>query len=119
MLNEHLQDGRFQYHPADAYTDEGELRVYTQPLVGGASSDRRTRDMVRHAVHDVVTVRLASCMEPWERGENGEMHTAVVIHQHHDADRVTFVSSTILRRPCVACTRISLPSHLTPTRTRA
>ena len=24
---EHMQDGRFQYHPADAYTDGGELRI--------------------------------------------------------------------------------------------
>jgi len=29
---EHLQGVRFQFHPADAYTDEGELRVYAQPL---------------------------------------------------------------------------------------
>ena len=81
---EHLQDGRFQYHPADAYTDEGELRVYTQPLSGGARPTRLTVGMIRYAVHDVVTVRLASCMEPWEHGENGEIHTAVVVHQRHD-----------------------------------
>ena len=37
---EHLQDVRFQFHPAGAHTDEGELRVYTQPLVRGAHSAR-------------------------------------------------------------------------------
>ena len=67
--------------------DKGERRVYTQPLAGGASSARQSRAMVRYAVHDVVTVRLASRMEPWDRGENGEMHTAIVIHQHHDGSR--------------------------------
>ena len=77
---EHLQDVRFQFHPAGAYTDEGELRVYTQSLVRGAHSARQTRVMVRYAVH----VRLASCMDPLDHGENGKMHTAVVICQHHD-----------------------------------
>ena len=80
----HLQDVRFQYHPADAHTDKGELRVYTQPLVRGAYSLRQTHVMVRYAVHDVVTVRLASCMDPSGRDESGEMHTAVVFCQHHD-----------------------------------
>jgi hypothetical protein len=28
---EHWAHGRFRYHPADSYTNEGELRVYTQP----------------------------------------------------------------------------------------
>ena len=79
---EHLLDGQFGYLPADSYTDEGELRVYTQPLSPGAWPTRRTVAMVRYAVHDVVTVRLASCMEPWGGGEDGETHTAVVIHQH-------------------------------------
>ena len=40
--------------------------------------------MVRYAVHDVVTVRLTSCMNLSDRDESGEVHTAVVICQHHD-----------------------------------
>ena len=39
---------------------------------------------MRYAVHDVVTVRLASCMDLPDHGESGEMHTTVVICQHHD-----------------------------------
>ena len=80
---EPLQDGQFQYLPAGSYTDEGELRVHTQPLSPGARPTRRSVDLIRYAVHDVVTVRLASCMEPWGSGENGMLHTAVVVHQHH------------------------------------
>ena len=95
---EHLLDDQFRYLPADSYTDEGELRVYTQPLSPGARPTKRTVNMARYAVHDVVTVRLASCMEQWGGGEDGETHTAVVIHQHSD-ERVTSVSLTILRRP--------------------
>ena len=53
------------------------------PWVRGANSARQTRVMVRYAVLDVVTVRLASCMDPLDHGESGEMHTAVVICQHH------------------------------------
>ena len=32
---------------------------------------------MRYAVHDVVTVCLTSCMNLSDRGESGEMHTAV------------------------------------------
>ena len=64
---EHLPDGQFRYLPADSYTDEGELRVYTQPLSPGARPSRRTVAMIRYAVHGVVTVRLDSCMEPLGR----------------------------------------------------
>ena len=81
---ENPQDGQFRYLPADSYTDEGELRVYTQPLSPGARPTRRSVGMIRYAVHDVVTARLASCMEPWGSGEDGETHTAVVVHQHSD-----------------------------------
>ena len=31
--HEHGAHGQLRYYPADSYTDEGELRVYTQPLV--------------------------------------------------------------------------------------
>ena len=62
---EHVYDGQFRYLPADSYTDEGELRVSTQPLSPDARTSRRAVGMVRYAVHGVVTVRLASCMEPW------------------------------------------------------
>ena len=62
---EHVADGQFQYLPADSYTDEGELRVYTKPLSPGARPTRRSIAMLRYAVHGVVDVRLASCMEPW------------------------------------------------------
>ena len=34
--HEHEADGQLRYLPADSYTDEGELRVYTQPLSPGA-----------------------------------------------------------------------------------
>ena len=80
--HEHWEHGRFRYHPADSYTNEGELRVYTQPL----SSDARLRSaaMVRHAVHDVVNVRLASCMELGTEEESNEAHDAFVIRQHGD-----------------------------------
>ena len=81
---EHLHDGQVRYLPADAYTDEGELRVYTQPLSPDARPTTRTVVMARHAIHDVVTVRLVSCMEPWRGVEDGETHTAVVIRQHND-----------------------------------
>ena len=81
---EHVSDGQFRYLPADSYTDEGKLLVCTQPLSPGARPTRRTVAMVRCAVHDVVTVRLASCMEPRGGDENAETHTAVVIRQHSD-----------------------------------
>ena len=29
---EQLQEVQYHLHPADAFTDDGELRVYTQPL---------------------------------------------------------------------------------------
>ena len=108
-VSEHLQDGQFLYQPADAYTDEGELRVYTQPL-------RRAVRMIRYAVHDVVTIRLASCMEPWQRGENGEMHTAVVIHQHHDGScdvRLVDDLATTVRsvHPQLSATTLNADAH--------
>ena len=81
---EHEDDGRLRYLPADSYTDEGELRVYTQPLSPGARPTKRSVDMARYAVHDVVNVRLASCMEPWGGDESDETHVAFVIHQHDD-----------------------------------
>ena len=81
---EQLQEVQYQFHPADAYTDDGELRVYTQPLDNGASPAGRRRSMVRYAVHDVVTVCLTSCMNLSGRDESGEMHTAVVVSQHRD-----------------------------------
>ena len=61
--NEHEAHGQPRYLPADSYTEEGELRVYTQPLSPGARPTSRSVDMARYAVHDVVKVRLASCME--------------------------------------------------------
>ena len=40
--------------------------------------------MVRYAVHDVVKVRLVSCMESGGGDENYETHVALVIRQHED-----------------------------------
>ena len=40
--------------------------------------------MMRHAVHDVVNVRLASCMELGGGEESDETHDAFVIRQHGD-----------------------------------
>ena len=40
--------------------------------------------MVRYAVHDVVKVRLVSCMESGGGDENYETHVALVIRQHKD-----------------------------------
>ena len=40
--------------------------------------------MARYAVHDVVNVRLASCMESWGGDESDETHVAFVIRQHDD-----------------------------------
>ena len=82
--HEHVADGQFRYLPADSYTDEDELRVYTQPLSPGARSTRRPTAMMRYAVHDVVNVRLVSCMEPWGGDESDETHEAFVIRQHSD-----------------------------------
>ena len=70
--------------PADSYTEEGELRVYTQPLSPGARPTSRSIDMARYAVHDVVKVRLASCMAEWGGDKNYETHVAFVIRQHDD-----------------------------------
>ena len=58
--HEHEANGRLRYLPADSYTDEGELRVYTQPL------------------------SPASCMESWGGDESDETHVAFVICQHDD-----------------------------------
>ena len=80
--HEHGANGQLRYLPADSYTDEGELRVYTQPLSAGVRL--RSADTARHAVHDVVNVRLASCMEPWGGDESDETHVAFVIRQHDD-----------------------------------
>ena len=92
---------QYQFHPADAYTDDGELRVYTQPLDNGASPAGRRRSMVRYAVHGVVPVCLTSCMNPLsDRDESSEMHTAVVISQHRDGScdvRLLNDVSTIVR----------------------
>ena len=40
--------------------------------------------MARYAVHDVVNVRLASCMESRGGDESDETHVAFVIRQHDD-----------------------------------
>ena len=80
--HEHGADGPFRYLLAGSYTDEGELRVYTQPLSPGARS--RSTAMARYAVHDVVNVRLVSCMEPWGGDESNETHEAFMIRQHDD-----------------------------------
>ena len=80
--HEHVADGQPRYHSADSYTVEGELRVYTQPLSGGARL--RSAAMIRYAVHDVVKVRLVSCMESWGGDKNYETHVAFVIRQHED-----------------------------------
>ena len=60
---EHEADDLPRYLPADSYTEDGDLRVYNQPLSPGARPTSRSIGMIRHAVHDVVKVRLASCME--------------------------------------------------------
>ena len=81
---ERVADGQLQYLATDAYTDEGKLRVYTQPLSPGARSARRSVATIRYAVHDVVEVRLTSCMESWGGDESDETHKALVIRQHSD-----------------------------------
>ena len=80
---EHVVDGQFRYHPADSYMN-GELRVYTQPLGSSTRSGGRSETVTRYAVHDVVHVRLTSCMESWGAEASGETHNAFVIRQHDD-----------------------------------
>ena len=82
--HEHVADGQPRYLPADSYTEEGELRVYTQPLSPGARPTSRSAAMTRYAVHDVVKVRLASCMASWGGDKSYETHVAFVIRQHDD-----------------------------------
>ena len=76
----HGSDGHFRYLPADSYTDDGELLVFTQPLSSGTQA--RSAVMVRHAVHDVVNVNLTSCMEL--QATHREVKQAFVIRQHSD-----------------------------------
>ena len=81
--HEPVDDGQPRYLPADSYTEEGELRVYTQPLPPGARPTSRF-SRTRYAVHDVVKVRLASCIAEWGGDKNYETHVAFVIRQHED-----------------------------------
>ena len=82
--HEHVADGQPWYLPADSYTEEGELRIYTQPLSPGARPTSRSVDMTRYAVHDAIKVRLASCMASWGCDKSYETHVAFVIRQHDD-----------------------------------
>ena len=81
---EHEDDDQSRYLPADSYTKEGDLCVYNQPLSPGARPAGRSIGMIRHAIHDVVKVRLASCMESWGGDKDYETHVAFVIRQHDD-----------------------------------
>ena len=51
-MTEHLHDGQIRYLPADAYTEEGELRIYTQPLSPGTRSATRTVATARYAIRN-------------------------------------------------------------------
>ena len=82
--HEPVDDGQPRYLPADSYTEEGELRVYTQPLPPGAKPTSRL-SRTRYAVHDVVKVHLVSCMAEWGGDKDYETHVAFVICQHDDA----------------------------------
>ena len=79
------EDGdQVQYSPADAYNEAGDLRVYTQPLRPDGRPKNWSGDTPRHAIHDAVDARVASCMDLGTDGTSYETLAAFVTHQHDD-----------------------------------
>ena len=79
-----VDDDQLRYSPADSYNEAGDLRVYTQPLRSGWRTKNWPRFTPRHAIHDAVDARVASCMDLEVDGTSYETLAAFVTYQHDD-----------------------------------
>ena len=115
-------DDQIRYSPADSYTEAGDLRVYNQPLSPDGRPKNWSGATTRHAVHDAVDARVASCMDLGTDGTSHETLAAFVTYQHDDGtcdvrladDLLTVVSSVHVqpsRDPVDADTRDRLREH--------
>ena len=116
-------DDQIRYSPADSYNEAGDLRVYTQPLRPDGRPKNWSGDTPRHAIHDAVDARVASCMDLGTDGTSYETLAAFVTYQHDDGTCTVRLADDLLtvitrvhvqpsRDPVDADTRDRLLDHV-------
>ena len=116
-------DDQIRYSPADSYNEAGDLRVYTQPLRSDGRPKNWSGATPRHAIHDAVDARVASCMDLGTDGTSYETLAAFVTYQHDDGTCTVRLADDLLtvitrvhvqpsRDPVDADTRDRLLEHV-------